>query len=167
MEPTETKALNPTSSRRLQSRTAGQGAGEGGVQTRERAHHAHAVGTDDAHRATPLQDFPFQRRAGFTYLAETGRDDDRPFHAGLCALGDDARNGCGRRGHDRQIYFLGDIRDAGIRFDPEHGGALGVHGIDSSAEGCGSQVRQQRQADAARRFRGADDRYAARLEECI
>ena len=44
--------------------------------------------------------------------------------------------------------------DAGIR--------LGFTGIDSSAERSGRQVRQQREADAARRFR-----YAMRLEECI
>ena len=56
----------------------------------------------------------------------------RPWNASLTRIANSDSGAAAGSPYDRQIYFLGDIRDAGIRFDAEHGGALGVHGIDSS-----------------------------------
>ena len=105
----ETKALKPTISLKLQSSTAVHSAPlwlmkptlpgramprrEGGVQAGERAHHAQAVGADDAHVALArfLEQLPLQLRALRPDFLEAGRDHDRRLDARRRALPDDSR----------------------------------------------------------------------------
>ena len=95
----ETKALKPTFSRKLQSRTDGaegtaladeadvagprHAFGKGGVEAGQWTHDAQAVGADNAHLRTAgaPQNFRFELRAGFADLFETGGDDDRTLDA--------------------------------------------------------------------------------------
>ena len=185
IEPIETKRLNPTFSRRLQSSTAVHRAplwlmkptlpgraiadGEGGVDARDRAHDAEAVGADDAHRpaARFLENLPLQLGAGLAGLLETGRDDDRAFHAGVDALADDAGHGRRRRDDDGEIDGVGHRRDRRVRLDAEHARALRVDRKDRAAERVADQIPENRPADAARLLGRADDGDVARREDRV
>ena len=61
---------------------SGHGAGEGGVEPRQRAHHTEAVRPNDAHlpAARLLQDLPLEPSSLFADLLKPCRDDDGALH---------------------------------------------------------------------------------------
>ena len=140
---------------------ARHGARKGCVQVRHGAHHAQAIRADETHPAArPLGDLPFQLDAGLARLLETGRNDDRAFHAGRDAFADHAGHRRGGGDDDGQIDSFGHAGDVGIGPDAQHLFVLLVDRIDGAAERIADQVPQHGAPDAAFFFGRADHGYA-------
>ena len=68
-----------------------------------------------------------------------------------------AGNGSGGGGDDREVHFLGDGGDVRVGLDAENARAFGVDGINGALEAAAAHVLEDRAADAAFVFGGADD----------
>ena len=185
MEPTETKALKPTISLRLQSSTAVHSAPLWLMKPTEPGRAmvvAKVAFRPESGLITPrqlgpttrmlaglrlVQQLALQRRALRPDFLEAGRNHDRAAHAVLAAFPDDSGNR-GRRRHDhRQVHLLRDVRDGLVGLHAQHAGPLGVHGIDGAAERAGHQVPQHRSSDGVGVFGRADDGDGLGGEEYI
>ena len=168
MEPTETKALKPTSSCCAQSRIAVQSAplwlmnatlpgtrhavrGEGGIETADRIHHAQAVRADHAHAAAAelLQNLAFEFLAVLAVFLESGGNDDRAAHSRGHALPDHRGHAVRRSHDDGQVDGLGNVLARAVGLDAEHAGALVADRINGAAERAAQQAPEHGAADAA------------------
>src|ERR1019366_10014088 len=121
---------------------ARDGGGEGRIEPRERAHHAQAVGTDDAYVAAARlqQGLALQFESGRTDLLEARRNHDGGLDAFLRALVDNTGHG-GRRCHDHgQIHLLGYLRDMLVGLDAKYTRPLGIDRENRTAERVADQV---------------------------
>ncbi|MFT3784541.1 MAG: hypothetical protein QM770_00055 [Tepidisphaeraceae bacterium] len=159
MLPVLTNALKPTFSLNDQSRMAVQSAGltderdvarpgnvacEGGVQTRQRVHHAQAIRADDAHPAAAglREQLSFQFDARRAQFLEACTDDDGRLHAGVGALADDAGNARGGRCDDGEVDLLRHLADFRVCLDAQHAGPFRIDGEHRAAERRLHQVPQ-------------------------
>jgi len=138
---------------------AGHGTGEGGVQTRVRAHHAQAVGPDQADVATSrfAQNFPLQKHSTFADLAKSGADNDRALHSGIGALFHDARNRPCRCHDHRQLHAPGNRGDIGITGETQDRRVLRIHGVNRAGESAMHKIGDDRASHAAGSLGRSDD----------
>lgn len=131
----------------------GHAGGKGGVQARERVHHAQAVWADQPHPAATGfgENLAFQGGSVGAHFLETGRDDDRRFHTRIGALPDHARHRRCRRNDDRQVNFFGQVGDGRIGTDAEHARPLGIDGVNGAAERIANQIPEQCTTDGVGR----------------
>ena len=131
---------------------------EGGVQAGERIHHPQTVRADNAHPSPPglFKDLSFQHGAFRSDLLESRRDDDGSLHTGFHAFRDDLRDSGGGRDDDGQVDRVRQVADAGVGFDAQDIGPLGVDGKDRASEGAADQIPDDGAADASNFFGSAD-----------
>ena len=94
-------------------------------------------------------------------FAKSGGDDDRGFHPGVNAFADDLGNGVGGRGHDRQIYFVGNGGNAGVCLEPANFGVARIDGIHVALKGRMPQVFEHGSSDRARAFGGPNHSHGS------
>src|SRR5579863_9571533 len=99
----------------------GHGAGKGSIEAGQRAHHAKAVGADDAQipPARLLQDLPLPLCALCAAFLETGRNNNCPFYASIDTLSNNTWHG--RRGcdNDSEIDLFRQGGQVGVSFDAQ------------------------------------------------
>ena len=181
--PSETTLVNPTSALAAQSRIAPQiapdcettarlpgragRAREGGVEARVGAHHAQAVGTEDAHAAAlRRRGQPLLQRAAFgAGLAEAAGQDYRGLDARRRRVGNHPLDRARRRDDDRQVGRLRQVLQARIGALVEDRAVLGIDRVERSAQRGGGQVAPDDGAERAFSLGGAHQRHGAWREQ--
>ncbi len=142
----------------------GHGAREAGVDARGRRQHAQAVRADDPHQVRPggvKKGLPTSRAGGIVSL-EAGADHHSRATAPGAELGDDARDGGGGRGDDRQVGRVRKRRDRRAAGVAQHGRAIGVREQNLAREAARQKIGGQHVAHGARTGIGpdqSDDRW--------
>ena len=158
MEPMETKALNPTISRKLQSRTAVQSAphwlmkptlpGLAMVAAKVALTPMFGIITPRQFgptmrmlpRARLGENLPFELHACRPGFLEAGGNDDGAADAGLDAILDDAGDGLGRRANHREVHLFRNGADVRICLDAQDGGALGIDRINDAVKPAAAKI---------------------------
>jgi hypothetical protein len=110
---------------------------------------------------------PSTRKRWLEGAFEAGADHHRGATTSRAEIGDEAGDGGGRRGDDRQVGRLGEVRDLGVSLHRANRGFVRVDRHDRPHETALKQVAGQHLSHRSGPVAGPDQGHGAWLEEGI